>query len=53
MAASNFNQQQTIKRRRGSTIGDAGDASPHRLNQKILQPLNYGRRAQTGGPSAS
>jgi hypothetical protein len=39
--------------RRGSTIGDAGDASPHRLNQKILQPLNYGRRAQTDGPSAS
>jgi hypothetical protein len=26
---------------------------PHRLNQKILQPLNYGRRAQTGRPSAS
>jgi hypothetical protein len=38
---------------RGSTIGDAGNASPHRLNQKLLQPLNYGRRAQTGGPSAS
>jgi hypothetical protein len=39
--------------RRGSTIGDAGDASPHRINQKILQPLNYGRRAQTGGPGES
>jgi hypothetical protein len=26
---------------------------PHRLNQKILRPLNYGRRAQIGGYSVS
>jgi hypothetical protein len=36
--------------RRGYTIGDA---SPHRLNQKILRPLNYGRRAQTGDTASS
>jgi hypothetical protein len=36
--------------RRGYTIGDAGDASlPTGLTKKILRPLNYGRRAQTGG----
>jgi hypothetical protein len=43
-----------IADRRGYTIGDAGDASlPTGLTKKILQPLNYGRRAQTGGHSVS
>jgi hypothetical protein len=40
----------TLPARRGYTIGDAGDASlPTGLTKKILRPLNYGRRAQTGG----
>jgi hypothetical protein len=41
--------------RRGSTIGNAGEASPssHRINLKNFATFNYVRRAQTSGHCVS